>query len=421
MEENKKEIIQDILDSLIQKLDNEGLNTQKIEERSKLIRNTFHKKESLHRNLRICTYPGCTEKSIKKSHTIQRNKVLKTISEGNHVYKPEVDMQSDKPKMKIKKIGINDASTFPGFCSIHEQLFESFEKKGSIDSKNEALLQTFRAICREIVFRENEKKILTFQRDEYFKNIEKDAQQYILNELEKKKLSVSFGKTSLSNVNDYLLYLFDNTIYLIDKIISDLEKYMISSLNNNNDEIISKEFTIDYQFPIAIAGFGNQKYNYFGEERNFILILNVIPYKNQTTIICYTLKEHESIFQSYIDFYTQNILTILNLIESFMINASDHWYVKPSYWDSMLEIKKEYILQCLFYTEESFMDESPYSIFDDIRIHFLEAFMNSRSEVPLTKVEEDFLNKERSKLNKIIKLKTNKDIIDGMNKNIFQQ
>lgn len=420
MNEHEKKISQEIIDSLIQNLDNESLNIQKIEERSKLIRNTFHKKESLHRNLRTCIYPGCTEKSIKKSHAIQRNKVLKTISECNHVYKPEVDMQSDKPSMKIKRVGIKDASTFPGFCSIHEQLFESFEKKGSIDTKFEALLQSYRTICREIVFRENEKNILISQRDEYFRNLEKDSQQYILNELEKKKLSVSFGKISLSNVNDFLLYLFNNTINLIDNIISDLEKYMISSINNN-DDIISKEFTIDYQFPIAIAGFGNQKYKYFGEKRNFILILNVIPYKNQTTIICYTLKEHESIFQSYIDFYTQNILTILNLTESFMINASDHWYVKPSFWDSMVEIKKEYILQCLLYTEESFMDESPYSIFDDIRIHFLEAFINSRSEVPLTKVEENFLNKERSKLNKTIKLETGKDIIDGMNKNIFQQ
>ena len=51
------------------------------------------------------------------------------------MYKPEVDMQSDKPKMKIKKIGINDASTFPGFCSIHEQLFENFEKKGQLISR----------------------------------------------------------------------------------------------------------------------------------------------------------------------------------------------------------------------------------------------------------------------------------------------
>jgi len=87
----------------------------------------------------------------------------------------------------------------------------------------------------------------------------------------------------------------------------------------------------------------------------------------------------------------------------------------------MLEIKKEYILQCLLYTEESFMDESPYSIFDDIRVYFLEAFVNSRNEVPLTNTEEDFLRKERSKLNKNIKLKSNEEIIDGMTKNISQR
>lgn len=420
MSEQEKNIYQEIIEFIIQNINNENLNIQKTEERIKLLNNTFYQKESLHRNRRTCIYPGCTEKSVKKSHTIQRQNVLKTISEDNHVYKPEVDMKSDKPMMKINRLGIKDASTFPGFCSIHEQLFESFEKKGSIDTKFEALLQSYRTICRELVFRVNEKKILLFQRDEYLKNIEKDAQHYFFNELEKKELNLSFKKLSLSlsNIKDYLLVCFDNVIDLIDNTINDLERYMISAINNK-DEIVSKEFTINYQFPIAIAGFGNQKYKYLDEKKDFLLILNVIPYKTQTTIIFYTLKEHESIFHSYIKYYTQNSITILNLIESFMINASDHWYIKPSYWDSMSELKKKFILQCLLYTQESFIDECPYSIFDNIRIHFIETFINSKNGVPLTQFEENFLKKERYKLNKKIVLKTDEDIIDGMNKNIF--
>lgn len=209
----------------------------------------------------------------------------------------------------------------------------------------------------------------------------------------------------------------DVKIDFLSKSLDELDEYMIESLSDNDDVFISYELKIDYCFPICIAGFGNQKYKYFEEERNFLLFLNVTPYNNGTTIICYSLKEHKEIFESIIKYYSQNILTILNFIEGFMVNSSDHWFIKHSFWDSLLKIKKEYILQCLFHTKESFLEGIPYSIFDDTRNLFIDTFINSRNGVALTRVEENFLKSEKLKLTKDITLKPQHEIIKGMAEN----
>lgn len=417
MSESESSIIAEILDKVIDKIHNEEFSIQKNNQRQKLGRQIFHQKEKIHSSVRPCVYPACTQNSIKRSHSIQKNNVLRNISDGNHVYKPEVDMTHEEPKMKMKKIGINKASTFPGFCGVHERLFEKFEKKGTIELKKEALLQTFRAICREKVFRENEREIVKQQRNAYEKELRKLAKQYVIDELARKDLTVEMNKINFSSINDEFLHILDLKIDFLSKSIDEIDKYMIASLSDNDDGFISYELNIDYCFPVCIAGFGNQKYKYFEEERNFLLFLNVIPYNNETILICYSLKEHEEIFESIIKYYSQNILTILNFIEGFMVNSSDHWFIRPIFWDSLPKIKKEYIFQCLFHTKESFLEGIPYSIFDDTRNLFIDTFINSRNGVALTHVEENFLKSEKLKLTKDITLKPQYEIFKGMTEN----
>ena len=409
-------IISEVLDKVIKKIDNEQFSIQSDDQRSQLERQIFYQTVKIHSKLRSCVYPGCTQRSIRRSHSIQKNSVLKIISEGNHVYQPQVDMTHENPKMQMIKIGINKASTFPGFCQDHERLFEKFEHKGSIDKKEEALLQTFRAICREKVFRENEKEILIRQRNTYKKNLERLAKLYIIDELLRNNLAVETSQISFSSLDDSFIQYLGIKIDYLSKSLNELDEY-ISSYFRGTDNYVSYEMKIDYSFPVCIAGFGNQKYEFYGNERNFILFLNVIPYKDETVIICYSLNDHKDIFKSVIKYYSQNILTILNFIESFMVNSSDHWFVNPSFWDSLPGLKKDYILQCLLHSKDSFIKEIPFSIFDDIRKIFIDSFIESRNGVELTDVERTFLENEKLKLTKKIKLQPLDEIIKGMNEN----
>ena len=55
-------------------------------------------------------------------------------------------------------IGINEASTFPGYCLEHENLFSEFENIKDFKTGEHMGLQLYRTVCREIVINEYQKK-----------------------------------------------------------------------------------------------------------------------------------------------------------------------------------------------------------------------------------------------------------------------
>src|SRR5579859_4755193 len=81
----------------------------------------FAKQRRNSRNPRTCIFPGCREISLPASHAIQRNGPLVCIAEKNHVLAPRFSPR--ERGLIMARIGIGEASTFPGFCPRHERLF----------------------------------------------------------------------------------------------------------------------------------------------------------------------------------------------------------------------------------------------------------------------------------------------------------
>jgi hypothetical protein len=104
---------------------------------------------------RTCIYGGCTDKAI-KSHVLQKNGILKEISEDNHLIQlvtPNAFNLVENGMLEFKKIGINDAYTFMGFCNKHDtELFKPIEDKNNIDYYNiyHQALFSYRGLCQEI-------------------------------------------------------------------------------------------------------------------------------------------------------------------------------------------------------------------------------------------------------------------------------
>jgi hypothetical protein len=67
----------------------------------------------------------------------------------------DVDLRSASYRMR--RVGINEASTFFGFCEAHESEFE-FEGKGAISDGRQLQRQLFRNICRHVYFLRHEKQ-----------------------------------------------------------------------------------------------------------------------------------------------------------------------------------------------------------------------------------------------------------------------
>lgn len=103
---------------------------------------------------RKCLVDGC-EKTAIKSHALQKNGILKQISEKNHLFQfsnvPPFQ-RAKKGNFELSRIGINDVYTFPGFCKNHDStIFKPIEaNQFEIGSDKSITLFSYRALCQEI-------------------------------------------------------------------------------------------------------------------------------------------------------------------------------------------------------------------------------------------------------------------------------
>jgi hypothetical protein len=102
------------------------------------------------------------------AHTVQKQGGLSAIAEKGHVFttRPTLDdLIKHEGKPPLRLLGINQASTFPGFCNKHDtQLFQYIEgKQFPLDSRA-AFLFAFRAIAYETFAKEAQLDTLAMQR-----------------------------------------------------------------------------------------------------------------------------------------------------------------------------------------------------------------------------------------------------------------
>lgn len=110
---------------------------------------------------KFCSAPDsikheCTKKII-KAHSISKSSSLKAIAKDGHVLTTfgSTVYSENNFKIELKRIGINQASTFTGFCSFHDSsLFSPIENKDFEITELNCFLVAYRAIAREFFVKE---------------------------------------------------------------------------------------------------------------------------------------------------------------------------------------------------------------------------------------------------------------------------
>ncbi|MFW6046913.1 MAG: hypothetical protein ACOCP4_03895 [Candidatus Woesearchaeota archaeon] len=406
MKEKDVKRIEKELDRIMNKFDNEEFISQDFENYSKIIKQSYYKNQRLHRKRRECEVIGCKKKTIKKSHSIPKTSILQNISSNGHLLKPEFYINNSPPTNKMVKVGIHNASVFPGFCEKHENIFKSFEIDGKINNDQKAILQTYRTICRERVFREIELEINEIAKTEYKKKINNDALKCINEVLSKYPQFNKIEEIDINGVDSVINSLNKLNSYLSEPIqqFKEFEENIFSWLLNLSykNDLIVRVTNIDLHLPVSICGFGSQEYIEKSERKEAYVLLNVMPQKNSTDIVCVGLKQDQTIVEKYFDFFLADPLNILNMIESFMVNGTDQWYINPDFWKTIPRPKQEKILYDILFTEDSFLDEYPVSIFDNIRRDIISVLKENISKrgYGITKIEKKRINYEMNKLEK---------------------
>lgn len=115
-------------------------------------RRDFDRKYCLHPEA-----PHTCSKNIISAHSIQKALLKKFISVSGHVVQIKVSAHVEPVGMlaKPENVGINNATTFSGFCGKHDtELFRPLECAGFSFTRSQIALLGYRAVCRELYLKE---------------------------------------------------------------------------------------------------------------------------------------------------------------------------------------------------------------------------------------------------------------------------
>jgi len=393
------EPLRDALDQIISEYDEN--NKIIFESESERVRQYFAGKHRSFKNWsksRQCVVPGCGKQSITRSHTVPKSMSLRVIGEDGHVLVPFHD--SGLPTMR--RVGLSDATTFPGFCEAHELLFQSFENQKSITTMPEICLQAYRAACREIFRAGFLIEQLDWTMAAYCKARDEGLARLI------RERAVGLGlqeETVLGSVhykNDPLVEelvgrtqpLRDQYDHLKLRLLPALERMVFHS---DDSGLAMRAIQIDYEIPIALAGSGCFWTNDHGAEIRTVLLMNVMPADGGTLILMATLAEEERLLGAYVARWMNQPLSILSMIESWMINGSDQWCIRPSVWKKIPAPRASRLLSELNGDRRNVGEECDDSIFDDLRAEFI-GFTETSNKNDTSPEYLKFIESEKKKL-----------------------
>ncbi len=106
---------------------------------------------------------------IVSAHSIQKSAQLSLIAEAGHVYRLSADLailQKTEGVPGLKRVGVNRASAFVGFCKHHDNtLFEPIDNFPLGPVKEQIALYAYRCLCREYFVKENAVAVLSRMKD----------------------------------------------------------------------------------------------------------------------------------------------------------------------------------------------------------------------------------------------------------------
>ena len=93
--------------------------------------------------------------------------------------------------------------------------------------------------------------------------------------------------------------------------------------------------SLDLEIPVALSGSAPFFINDKGKEKKVFLLITAIPMAGSTLLILGGLASHASYLAVYKTRWFTHALSILSMVESWMINGTDQWYLKPSVWNAI--------------------------------------------------------------------------------------
>lgn len=281
-----------------------------------------------------------------KSHSIQKRRMLSAISHNGHVYAISTDLSDIKknagaPIYKLK--GIDQVSTFQGFCQKHDnELFTPIDDYPLQATNEQVFLYSYRSVCREINMKTNSYEL-------YLESINKEENPAI----------IEFLKATIEGT---------------EKGLNDLKKHKM-----NFDKSLKKKDFLDIEYVVFCSefkpnlAFSGLCYPYYDFQGNHIQTPFDKNKRLQLLSFCsaplesgwgYIISWHKS--SSEIGHhYVNSLATATHLkknIEDYLFRQTlqfENLAFSPIWWEALEQERKDQIINYVYNNLSSFSDISP--------------------------------------------------------------
>lgn len=277
----------------------------------------------------------CSGKII-KAHSIQNNGVLSKLAIDGHVLMPKMDYSS-KYKVKLERVGKNEASIFTGFCKKHDnEIFQEIDDEIFSANDKQLFLLAYRSFAKEY-FSKKEATHLTRklfgmypQRSQNIGLIEKAILPQELsiqdNETDRKKFDDAFINNSFSILENKIFY-----------------------INNKIGFAVSSMFELDYDLEGTEI---YDRFDYSKENKPPKLFVNIFPDVDCSYIIISCFRDefgkYNPFFNQLQDKYENDKKIFYKIINNMIVKYCENIVLSPRLIEVWGSEKKEAFLK--YYT-----------------------------------------------------------------------
>jgi SEC-C motif len=279
-----------------------------------------------------CSYPDpasdpCSQ-TITKAHTIQKKGGISAIAEAGHVLtvKPTMkDMIESNGNPSPRKIGVNNASIFPGFCSKHDTtLFKPIEGKSLSLDKDTAFLFSYRSIAYERFAKEAQFKGIAAQRE-----IDR-GHSFWHQSLIQTRLSVFMDGVQLGRRD-------------MDRWKSEFDERLLSG---KGDDFHFLAVRFDSVLPIVASGVFHPEFDLQGNSLQRLgcvsvdldhVALNVTAFEGQTIAVFGWIGRDDGPARAFADSFVVKIADDrkADVLARLLFIHTDNLFLRPTWWETL--------------------------------------------------------------------------------------
>jgi len=272
-------------------------------------------------------YPDECSNKIINAHTISKSSSLKDISDNGHVMgsKPSLSgLIKNNGKFSLELVGINKASTFTGFCSVHDkEIFSPLENESIELNDKQLFLLAYRGMCRELFHKEQNKGTASLM-----KNFDRGQDALMQDFLQNKANLYGQGVDLALRDLEYLKSKLDSML-----IGSDYSRmnHCVFEFSETPKILVSAMITPEMDFhgnQLQSLGLQDEVYNY--------ILFNCISFDGRGCFVFSWIHEHNKHCRKFVDSLLKyNDEEIPDALVRFCYSFSENTWASPSWWDSL--------------------------------------------------------------------------------------